>query len=213
MLAKKIVFVLILMFMDGSYACYYMHSTDRQRHPSKYDCLSLLELLEFKIEIDYCRRDLGEQVPIGPEKENRRCFNSVALTFTELRAQRISSYDLLTWCAPITVIDQYQLFLDNNATTMDLNFWCNCSRKTFGLRCEYTFEMYQLVDEEAVDLFAANPFSFISQQYIKHKGRTSDYRWTVTNGTCYMGLFECSRNRIICLHWSQICDGQYSYLE
>ncbi|CAF3727782.1 unnamed protein product [Adineta steineri] len=37
---------------------------------------------------------------------------------------------------------------------------------------------------------------------------TSRNQSHVTDGTCYTGLLECNKNRIICLHWHQICDGQ-----
>jgi hypothetical protein len=139
--------------------------------------------------------------------ENIPCFDGTLVSFHDLQAQHISELDLLGWYAPIDVIDQYQLFLDKNTTTNDLYFWCNCTSESFGARCEYTFEQYKLT-EEIDHPFANNPFYYVTDKQYNNKLMTRLSQSIVTNGTCYMGLSECNRNRIICLHWNQICDGK-----
>jgi hypothetical protein len=135
-------------------------------------------------EEDYCRRDSEGDMIMSSRAENILCFDGTLVSFHDLLAQRISELDLLSWYAPIDVIDQYQLFLDKNITTNDLYFWCNCTSETFGAQCEYT-QISNKIDTV-----------FLSIDVV------------TTNGTCYMGLPECNRNRIICLHWNQICDGK-----
>ena len=208
MRTNRIILMIFLVLIDQNCSYYYMHSTDRHRHPSTYDCLSVLSTIASTIHVDYCRREDAEQVNINSGEEDPLCFNGTIVSFHDLRAQRITEFDLLDWYAPIDVIDQYQLFLDKNVTTNNWYFWCNCTSETFGARCEYTFEQYKLTKEEINNPHVASRFYFIIQQQFRDKVRTSPRQSTVTNGTCYMGLPECNRNRIICLHWNQICDGK-----
>ena len=186
-----------------------MHSTDRHRHISTYDCLSTLNIRRLTLEEDYCRRDdEHDDVNINLGVENLSCFDGTLISFHDLQAQRISELDLLDWYAPIDVIDQYQLFLEKNITTNDLYFWCNCTSESFGARCEYTFEQYQLTEREINHPVVTSHFYFVTVHQFKNKVETEFSQSIVTNGTCYMGLPDCNRNRIICLHWNQVCDGK-----
>jgi hypothetical protein len=159
-------------------------------------------------EEDYCRRDDEQEVIMSSRAENISCFDGTLVSFHDLQAQHISELDLLGWYAPIDVIDQYQLFLDKNTTTNDLYFWCNCTNESFGARCEYTFEQYKLTKKEINNPVVINHFYFVTNKQFTNKVETILSQSIVTNGTCYMGLSECNRNRIICLHWNQICDGK-----
>jgi hypothetical protein len=159
-------------------------------------------------EEDYCRRDDEQDMIMNSRADNISCFDGTLISFHHLQSQHISELDLLGWYAPIDVIDQYQLFLDQNTTTNDLYFWCNCTSETFGARCEYTFEQYKLTKKEINDPFITNPFYVVTEKQEINKFKTTLSQSIVTNGTCYMGLPECNRNRIICLHWNQICDGK-----
>jgi hypothetical protein len=208
MLAKKLILIAFLVFIDQNDGYYYMHSTDRHRHLTGYDCLSILSSLMSVTEDDYCRRDDEEQVILNSGVENTLCFNGTLISFDDLRAESISSSDLLLWYAPIDVIDQFQFFLDNDGATNDPYFWCNCSSEVFGARCEYTFEQHKLTEEEISNSVVTSRFYFVADQQYTNKVRTSNNQWKVTNGTCYLGLPECNRNRIICLHWNQVCDGK-----
>jgi hypothetical protein len=164
--------------------------------------------MRFITEEDYCRRDGEQDVIMSSRAENISCFDGTLVSFQDLQVQHISELDLLGWYAPIDVIDQYQLFLDKNATTNDLYFWCNCTGETFGAQCEYKFEQHKLTENEIKNLFVTNAFYFVIDQQYMNKQDTMSSQSIVTNGTCYMDLPECNRNQIICLHWNQICDGK-----
>jgi len=157
---------------------------------------------------DYCRRDEEGQLMISSEEENQSCFDGILVSFDKLKAQHVSTSDLLDWYAPFDIIDEYQLFLDDNITLNNPHFWCNCSNQAFGARCEYTFEQYKLTEKEINDPLEKNGFAFVEDYQFKNKVRTSQNQSSVTDGTCYMGLPECNKNRIICLHWNEICDGK-----
>ena len=118
-------------------------------------------------------------------------------TFAELYKQNISSQQLYTWSAPMDLIEQYQLYinqrsLSKNISLIELQLFYNCTLPRFGRYCQYSFDT-----DESIDDLSLNE---IISEYYKEE-------YDPTNLTCYIHI-ECNRgSQSMCLDWSEICDG------
>ncbi|CAF2519977.1 unnamed protein product [Rotaria sp. Silwood2] len=87
--------------------------------------------------ISYCFRPLNRSENQFSNIVNTRNKN---LTFEEFRINNISTEELLSWSTPIGVVEKYQLYLNEKDLSLSNEFFYNCTKPYFGLRCQYSFE-------------------------------------------------------------------------
>jgi hypothetical protein len=134
-----------------------------------------------------------------------------------LRADGISSVNLLKYFAPIDVIDRYQAFLENssafnfNESEIEDNYFCDCSHSSslaFGRNCEYRFEIIASKNVRNTLSQFSTLLRLLIQEQQKLMTATRSGKYLITPGTCYMGLPECRLiHPNVCFQWNQICDG------
>jgi hypothetical protein len=104
---------------------------------------------------------------------------STSFTFADLSKQNINSQQLCLWSAPIDLIEQYQLYL--NELSLSTKYFCNCTLARFSPMCQYEFDYRDDNDLPVYDrgsiLSATNYFS-------------------PTNLTCYMQMV-CNRSSVL----------------
>jgi hypothetical protein len=184
----------------------------------KFDCLRLGEVNAATTKVEYCRRSISGRVfEMDAWKE---CDANNRISFYNLFEQGVTSLDLLKVFAPIDIVDRYQLFVEkkNNNFVIDndmTDYYCNCSSiigrtQTFGFNCEYSFD-YKLTKSDLQEHEKPNLLIFIIKDLHQLMQQTRELRFTVTNGSCYMGLSQCKNKSTRpgeCLHWSEICNGK-----
>lgn len=142
--------------------------------------------------IQYCIRfHLEEQ-----ESNNINRYHE-SFTFIELRQHNITSHQLLTWSAPVDIVENYQMYLDHSLSNDTLLFY-NCTYPWFGSLCEYRFDY---------------PLSSFEQQVEKSVITKSNCDIDLNTLPCYIYL-QCDRTGDAgqtpgaCLDWREICDGK-----
>ncbi|CAF1360066.1 unnamed protein product [Adineta steineri] len=154
-----------------------------------HDCLHVIS--SFKKETDpyqvvsYCLNELPSKWIIQENTIDQK------FTFAELYQQNITSQQLYLWSAPIDVIEQYQLYLNERLSTGEFQYFYNCTLPRFGPQCQYSLDIYQSYNLSLNEMIS----DFYQQEY------------DPINLTCYIHL-ECNRgSKSACLDWSEICDG------
>ncbi|CAF1626026.1 unnamed protein product, partial [Adineta ricciae] len=111
--------------------------------------------------IPYCLRPLEDDILLVDDKfSNSNHFN---YTFGELRNQNISSLMLLSWSAPIELVEYYQMFLENVSQSSlcekEMLFY-NCTSNWFGPFCRFRFDLTpgQSLDQIIYFYFRNRPF-------------------------------------------------------
>jgi hypothetical protein len=139
--------------------------------------------------IPYCRRpDYDKEQEEVTYKFDENIAETI--TFGELKKRDVTAEQLLTWFAPIDVVEKYER--NNNGSDV----FHNCSRPWFGSMCQYKFG-YNL------------PLSFGNIVEITFRNYSSVFH-NVTTGTCYRFLTGCDHAPWpLCLDWREICDGKY----
>ena len=125
-------------------------------------------------------------------------------TFAELAAEQISSRQLYAWSASIDLVERYQFYLTESSsliqTTMETEFFYNCTWPRFGSFCDYMLDFDQ--DERSWPTLSEVVHDF----YLKHPYHPKTL-------TCYTHL-QCNRGPSpSCLDWSEICNGQIDCLD
>ena len=137
----------------------------------------------------------------GPNEERQRPSKikgniSSRFTFTDLSKERVTPQDLLSWSAPVDLVERYQEFLNTPNSSAASDALYNCTPLWFGTSCQYTFDSSALFSEIVNTIFSAKT------EY-QSVGSVLD----ITNLTCYVHV-ECNRGRApLCLDWREICDG------
>ncbi|CAF1129707.1 unnamed protein product [Adineta steineri] len=176
-----------------------MYETNAVQSLMRYDCLyaySPSQVIQLtrggeraRSLVPYCRRpDRSDtQILTGT------CQDGKAITFTQLRRDNITSFDLYRWQAPIDIIDRYK-------TENEDGIYCNCTdSRWFGPYCQYEFpasrdgsHRYRLFEEIVIN------------QFVDKKIRPS-MNELFNSTTCYTGLSQC--NIPLCLDWREVCNG------
>ena len=116
-------------------------------------------------------------------------------TFDQLSNLNITGKDLYLWSAPIDLIEHYQLYLTQDATS-DIRSsarqsFYNCTAPSFGPFCQYSLELSSVQDASLNQII----YAFYQEQY------------NPSHLTCYTHLV-CNRGSgEACLGWTEICDG------
>ena len=152
--------------------------------------------------IPYCFRPINETEILVSHFLNTRDRN---FTFDELRLDNITTQQLLSWSAPIDLVEQYQFYLDELNPSLSLfsnELFYNCTKPWFGLHCQYSFESNE---EMLIDEIVENEFS--------RRASYSESSDTLTKLPCYVHL-QCDRGgSLLCLDWREICDGRIDCLD
>ena len=118
--------------------------------------------------------------------------NLPSLTFSKLKQQNITAEQLYSWSTPIDLIEDYQIYLNTNDTSLSNKRFYNCTLPRFGSHCEYQLIHYS---------------SHYSSFYDLIKGFYSSLYHVSPTLTCYKHL-QCEHDTILsCLQWTDICDG------
>ena len=204
---------LIVWLMAYSRAQYHIHHTDLISHTDLYyDCLYYKVLDSFlpsnnsanmdtTVEqvIPYCIRPLN----VNERSDLKITRDSISsnLTFDELKEKNITIQQLLSWLAPIDLIELYQTYLNTPTLALASEVFHNCTLLWFGPFCQYTF-------------YSHEPFADIVYKTFTAKKGTEDaiLVTTITNLSCYVHV-QCNRGPApLCLDWREICDGRIDCL-
>ncbi|CAF1197972.1 unnamed protein product [Adineta ricciae] len=124
------------------------------------------------------------------------------LTFIELYALNITGEQLLTWSAPIDIIEDYEFYRneisssDDTQSEFSSKVFHNCTPSRFGPLCQYALDM--------------NNSPFLSLEELVNSFYQQTYQPTTL--TCYIHL-TCQRgSTMMCLDWTEICDGEINCL-
>ncbi|CAF1167926.1 unnamed protein product [Adineta steineri] len=163
------------------------------------DCLYVTPSTEAETDtyqiISYCLTNTSSEWNIKEDTLGQK------FSFAELHKQNITSQQLYIWSAPMDVVERYQLYLNKLSTSAEQTFteltvFYNCTIPRFGPLCQYSLMNYDSDDSsinEVVYRFYQDPYE------------PSDL-------TCYTHL-ECNRgSTLVCLDWSEICNGQIDCL-
>jgi len=141
----------------------------------------------------YCLSESPSQFYINIDKTISK------FTFDELKQKNISVEQLFDWSAPIDLIENYQIYLNNISLAFANQTFYNCSLPRFGPQCQYELVFYPL------DYHELTLYNLI--QKIFHS--TDRY---MPMSTCYVHLQCDYGTRSICLDWTDICNGQINCL-
>ena len=165
----------------------------------QHDCLYVAASIEEETDsyqiIAYCLTNISSKWYI---QENTL---SQKLTFAELYEQNITSQQLYIWSAPMDVIERYQLYLNQISTSDEQPFvvsdvFYNCTLPRFGPLCQYALDNSELHYSSINEII----YDFYQQEF------------EPTDLTCYTHL-KCNRgSTLVCLDWSEICNGQIDCL-
>jgi hypothetical protein len=121
---------------------------------------------------------------------NQEINDTDSLTFAKLRLDNFTSEHLYAMSAPVDLVEQYQMYLENE---WSINVVLpNCSIHWFGSRCQYSFDLNSWMNLSDIVRFTYESKSKINQ---------------VNTMTCYMYVL-CNRGPSpSCLDWREVCNG------
>jgi hypothetical protein len=187
---------------------FYLYYTDSLTQQHAYHCLYYyardnityyppeLYIGAYQI-IEYCLRP--KNINSTSIREEPRFHTKTAYTFAQLYRNGVTCDELLSWSAPIDLVENYQIYLNdkNDSVTSSLEYHRCSSEFYFGPHCQYTFTN----NEEANELHS---FS----QVVRNSFNAKKRKLGDINLTCYEHLV-CDRGPPpSCLDWREICDGK-----
>ena len=173
---------------------YYTNWVSENENISLHDCLRLAVTNKFTPESEnlfYCMSELPSKFFI----ENDSDFPN--FTFATLSKQNITTQQLYLWSTPIDIIEQYQLYLTTNHSSLANQVFYNCTIPRFGSKCQYELTQYY---SHHLSLFeiVRDRYRYINKSF---------KAWT-----CYVHL-ECNRGPFpACLDWTEVCNGHIDCL-
>ncbi|CAF1516181.1 unnamed protein product, partial [Adineta steineri] len=162
----------------------------------RYNCIRLASNMDQEDSTrqisSYCMSESSLKFHI----ENDNTFPT--FSFANLAKTNITSEDLYFWSTPIDIIEQYQIYLLSNDSSLAEKIFYNCTLPRFGSMCQYELYIYH---ENYSSLY-----EMISSYY-------KNYLYDPTNLTCYTHV-QCHRGYSpACLDWTEICDGKVDCLD
>ena len=173
---------------------YYTDDSNQIQNLTQNNCLRLLFRTNGMLrKFVFCLSDLPSTLKIEPS-------NSIeTFTFQQLKKQNITSEHLYLWSTPIDIIEQYQLYLNTNSTSLAKKLFYKCILPRFGPQCQYQLMFY--------DSQLSSLYENIERGFGGHDQNARPFIMT-----CYDHL-ECHRsNSYTCLDWTEICDGHIDCL-
>jgi len=178
---------------------YYTDEVYEDENVFYHDCLRMVGMMGFekeKLDVEnffYCLSESPSQFHINTDKTISK------FTFDELKQKNISVEQLFHWSAPIGLIENYQIYLNNFSLTLVNQTFYNCSLPRFGPQCQYELVDYPL------DYHNLTLYNIIQKMFLSNEGYTQI-------STCYVHLQCDYGTRSICLDWTDICNGQINCL-
>ncbi|CAF1022911.1 unnamed protein product [Adineta steineri] len=119
-------------------------------------------------------------------------------TFEQLKVNAVRVEDLLSWSAPMDLVERYQEYLATVNTSLSNQFYFNCTRPWFGWYCQYTFNTNASFADVVEATFTSKNIAWEHLNPLDH-----------TNLSCYIYL-NCTQGPGFenCLDWREICDGK-----
>lgn len=115
------------------------------------------------------------------------------LTFAQLAKDKINTKQLYDWSAPMDLIEDYQIYLNQLILSFENTTFYNCTLPYFGSKCQYFLKAYD------------TSYSFVDEM-IESYYQLNLYDPSLL--TCYKHL-QCNRGPSpACLDWTEICDGK-----
>ena len=209
----SLIFYLLSSEAQAQFNLYFTHSKNENNW--YYDCLyyKTLDAIEkpkniktdvqapYQI-IQYCIRPIENL-----KKDSKKLINGSVLsvfTFKELSKRSIIISELLSWSAPVDLIESYQQYIETANSSLESQEFYNCTSSWFGAFCQYIFNLDETFD------------NIVKQTFEAKNTKDCNLRLTlsqITNLTCYEHL-KCNRGPTpICLDWHEICDGQIHCIE
>ncbi|CAF2261159.1 unnamed protein product [Rotaria magnacalcarata] len=151
--------------------------------------------------IPYCFRPDNETEMFSSDLTN---LSDRIFTFDELRRHNITTQQLLSWSAPIDLVEQYQFYLDESNSSLSLlsnELFYNCTKPWFGLRCQYSFEF-----SEELSIY-----NIVEAEFSRKASYSESSKMLITL-PCYVHL-KCDRGGPLCLDWREVCDGRVDCLD
>lgn len=126
-------------------------------------------------------------------------INSSPISFSELRAYKITSHQLFLWSAPIDLIENYQIYLINSsetAFTLGSQRFYNCTWPLFGSFCQFKFDIlhrsFADLINNALSSLDGKPENPLKRSLPCYTGIQCDYIYSFP----------------LCLDWREVCDGK-----
>jgi hypothetical protein len=124
-------------------------------------------------------------------------------TFAELSRMNVTSEQLYRWSGPMNVIERYQFYLNLMAiynvssSSLAAEVFYNCTLPRFGPQCQYSLDAYQSYHSSLNEIIEDHYLQATEPETL----------------TCYTHL-QCDRgSSLICLDWSEICDGKIDCID
>jgi hypothetical protein len=175
---------------------YYTDGINENYNDLQHNCLRTAVhqvTVQYRSEmISYCMSEL-------PSKFNVNKNDFVPkFTFADLAKDNITSQQLYLWSASIDLIEDYQYYLNKNDSILSNKIFYNCTWPRFGPKCQYELH-YHLPRHSSFN-------EIIGGFYIQ-------FGYDPTTLTCYEHL-QCNRGSLLlCLDWSEICNGKIDCLD
>ncbi|UJR24256.1 hypothetical protein I4U23_027223 [Adineta vaga] len=190
------------------YDCLYYQFLDRAQ--KFYDLFSSVDEI-----ITYCFRPDNTDFIFDSQYFDPSQFGHKYYTFFDLKEESVTTEQLLSWSASIDVIENYQVFLENNSVEISPDklgrelIYYNCTPPWFGYYCQYSFGLISLSDQ--LMMIKAQNFSLID--YIETINRPPYFTGASSPPACFIYL-ECNLgSQNLCLDWREICDGKQDCLQ
>jgi len=185
-----------LVISQSQFNFYYTDWINENDHVFFHDCIRIVHSNELsKTEwqhIFYCLSEFPSKIKLIIDEK------LPYLTFIQLKTRNITTEQLYSWSTPIDLIEDYQIYLNTNVTSLSNKRFYNCTLPKFGLHCQYELIHFSWQYSSLYDLVKgfyslADDVSLIS--------------------TCYMHL-QCEHDVMsLCLQWTDICDGFINCLD
>ena len=175
---------------------YYTNENSENVNIIQHNCLYIVDHPLYDLVDQYRSYYCMSESPPKLDVEAESPFPT--FTFAQLSQRNITSDDLYLWSASVDLIEDYQFYLNQLTTTsknlsLSTNVFYNCTWPRFGTYCRYAFrDMYKHYTSlrDVVTVFM------------------STYAYSMAHLTCYKDL-KCDHiANLVCLDWSEICDGK-----
>ncbi|CAF3796622.1 unnamed protein product, partial [Rotaria sordida] len=136
-----------------------------------------------------------------PTFENTR---DQQFTLYALHQLNVTVEQLLSWSAPIDLIEKYVFYINQSDTNnmLSTETFYNCTKPWFGTQCQYSFGLGMTMSLDN-----------IIRSILQEKFLNDQMGEIVQNLTCYTHI-KCYRgSSLICLDWREICNGHIDCID
>ncbi|CAF1205542.1 unnamed protein product [Rotaria sp. Silwood1] len=171
---------------------YYSRQTNTENHDSSKSVFQI---------INFCLRPINQVDAMITTFENTR---DQQFTLYELRQLNVTVEQLLSWSAPIDLIEKYVFYINQSDTNnlLSTETFYNCTKPWLGTQCQYSFGLGMTMSLDN-----------IIRTILQEKFLNDQISEIVQNFTCYTHI-KCYRgSSLICLDWREICNGHIDCID